>query len=74
MKEYLEARKGRKLGITRAGMPKEVYFEATVVAVAGGVVILADDAGQELALPLDKILLIGPPETEPEGDQVGFRP
>ena len=74
MKEYLEARQGQKLGITRAGMPKEVYFEATVVAVAGGVVVLKDDSGQEIALPLDKILLVGPPEKEPESDQMGFRP
>jgi len=74
MKEFLEARKGQKLGIIRAGMPKEVYFEATVVAVAGGVVILKDDSGQEIALPLDKILLIGPPEPEPEPDKMGFRP
>jgi hypothetical protein len=74
MKEFLEARKGQKLGITRAGMPKEVYFEATVITVAGGVVILKDDSDQEIALPLDKILLVGPPEPEPEPGKVGFRP
>jgi len=74
MKQYLEARKGQKLGITRAGMPKEVYFEATVKEVAGSVVILADDSGQEIALPLDKILVVGPPEPKPEPDKVGFRP
>jgi hypothetical protein len=74
MKEYLEAHKGQKLGIIRAGMPKEVYFEATVNEVAGGVVILKNDSGQEIALPLDKILLIGPPEPEAESDKVGFRP
>jgi hypothetical protein len=74
MKEYLEARQGQKLGITRAGMPKEVYFEATVVAVAASVVVLKDDSGREIALPLDKILVVGPAEKEPDADKVGFRP
>lgn len=74
MKAYLESRQGQKLGLTRAGMPKEVYFEATVQEVRGEVVILKNGAGQEIVLPLDKILMIGPAEPEALPGQVGFQP
>jgi len=74
MKAYLESRKGQKLGITRAGMPKEIYFEATVQEVQGEVVILKNGSGQEIVLPLDKILMIGPPETVAGPGELGFRP
>lgn len=73
MKDYLEAKVGQKLGVTRVGVPKEVYFEATLTAVRGGVAVFADAAGREVALGVDKILVIGPPEEPAAGGQVGFR-
>ena len=74
MKDYLASRQGQKLGIIRAGMPKEVYFEAKVKEVRERLVLLENEAGEEIALPLDKILLVGPPEKESASGAVGFKP
>jgi len=62
MKEYLQNKLGQKLGVTRAGFPKEVYFEARLDKLGDNVAVFTDDDGGEIALPLDKIILVGPPE------------
>lgn len=64
MKSYLAEKIGKRLGISRLGIPKEVYFEALVKQVKENVVIFEDDDGAEIAIPLDKILVAGPPEQE----------
>ena len=75
MKNYLENKKGERVGIIRAGMPKEVYFEARIRDLAGDVVLLENDDGEEMALPVDKIIMIGPPEKKDTPDRVmGFKP
>lgn len=69
MKTYLKNKVGQKLGVIRAGMPKEVYFEATLKEVGEDTAVFEDKDGDEIALPLDKILLIGPPEESGENAQ-----
>ncbi len=71
MKGYLESKKGELVGIIRAGMPKDVYFEAKVKELSGEVVILENDQGEELALPVEKIILVGPCQDEPKS-RAGF--
>ncbi len=66
MKEYLENKTGKKLGITRAGFPKEVYFEAVLKRVDEQVAVFEDDDGEEIAIPLDKIIMVGKAEREEE--------
>jgi hypothetical protein len=68
MKEYLEKNKGRKLGVVRAGFPKEVYFEAVVETVSDGAAVFRLEDGKEAAVSLDKILLAGTPDA-PDQDQ-----
>jgi hypothetical protein len=73
MKEYLESKKGKKISVTRAGFPKEVYFEGKLKKVVGEVAVLEDENKKEIALPIDKILLVGPPEkSEQEKGRAGF--
>jgi hypothetical protein len=75
MKSYLTAKTGQKLGVTRAGMPKEVYFEAVLREVGEDCAVFTDDEGREVVVPLDKILVIGPaPEAEGERRKPGFLP
>ncbi len=73
MKSYLKEKIGSRLGITRQGMPKEVYFEAELKAVLDDTAVFVDEEG-ELAVCLDKILLVTPPEDSgPEKDPPGFK-
>jgi hypothetical protein len=75
MKSYLTAKTGQKLGVTRAGMPKEVYFEAMLREVGDDFAVFTDDEGREIAVPLSKILVIGPaPEAEKSRRRPGFLP
>jgi len=62
MKEYLKAQLGKKIGVIRIGIPKEVYFEAELKEIKEGVVIFEDEKGEEFALGIDKIILAGAPE------------
>ncbi len=62
MKTYLEKKLNQKLGITRAGIPKEVYFEATLLAVEDEHALFQDQDGKEFALAIDKIVIAGAPE------------
>ena len=66
MKEFLKSKIGEKLGITRFGMPSEVYFEAKLKAVEGEVAIFNDEHGQTFGLGIDRIILVGPPEQTKE--------
>ena len=73
MKNYLAKKIGEKLSVIRAGMPKEVYFEAVLKSVDDEVALFEDGKGREIALPLDKILVIGQPEElESERNPMGF--
>lgn len=58
MKEFLEKLKGKKIGVIRAGVPKEVYFEGTVKEVVGDSAVFEIDSGK-IAVNLDKILVAG---------------
>jgi hypothetical protein len=69
MKSYLETRRDKLLGVTRAGMPKEVYFEARLKEVKGDVAIFELEQGKEAAVPLDKILVAGDPDRPGEADR-----
>ncbi len=71
MKTYLESKIGKRIGITRVGMPKEVYFEGVVKEIVGEVVIIEDDEGRQYALPVDKVLIVGPAE-EKDKPPAGF--
>ena len=66
MKEYLENRIGQKLSVTRAGFPQEVHFEASLEGLIGQVAVFRDKDGNEVALPMDKIILVGPPGDKDE--------
>jgi hypothetical protein len=72
MLEYLQGKIGDKVGLTRAGMPREVYFEGTLTKIVGGAAVLTVDEGREIAVPIDKILLVGPPAAEAERSVAGF--
>lgn len=71
MKSYLKNKIGSKLGIIRQGVPKEVYFEAELKKVLDDTAIFEGEEG-ELALSLDKILMVMPPE-EVERKTPGFK-
>ena len=64
MKEFLKSKIGEKLGITRFGMPQEIYFEAKLKAIDGEVALFEDDRGQGFALGIDRIIMVGPPEKQ----------
>lgn len=72
MLEYLQEKIGTRVGLVRTGMPREVYFEGKLVRIVGGAAVLTDDEGREVAVPLDKILLVGPPAAETERPVAGF--
>ncbi len=73
MKSYLKDKLGSKLGITRQGMPKEVYFEAELIKVLEDTAVFAGEEG-EIAVCLDKILLVSPPEdSETDRNPPGFK-
>jgi|GEM_PF-1794347 len=74
MKEYLQAHLGKKIGVIRIGIPKEVYFEAELKEIKEGVAVFEDEKGEEFALGIDKIILVGAPERKPgeEKPRTGF--
>ena len=72
MKEFLAGKVGKKCGFLRIGYPKEVFFEGVLKAIQGDVLIIEDAKMQEIALTIDKIIMIGPPEKELEQKPVGF--
>jgi len=75
MKEFLKSKLGEKLGITRFGMPTEVYFEARLKAVEGEVAIFEDEHGQSFALGIERIILVGPSgESKQRKLRPGFNP
>lgn len=70
MKDFLKSRIGEKLGITRLGFPKEVYFEAKLKAVEGEAAIFEDEKSRVFALGVDKIIMVGSPELGAEEQRV----
>ncbi len=76
MKDFLKARIGEKLGVTRIGLPKEVYFEAKLKAVENAVAVFEDEKAQSFAVGIDKIIMAGAPDQKSEEERVkpGFTP
>ena len=72
VKEYLESKVGQKVGIVRAGFPKEVQTSGKLAKVEFDMAVISDDQKQEWAIPLDKILAVVPCEDEKE-KKAGFR-
>ena len=66
MHKFLKNRIGKKLGITRFGIPKEVYFEATLKSIEDDVAVFENEQGEEFALEISKIIMVGPPEKQEE--------
>ena len=65
MKDYLSAQVGKRLLVIREGYPDEVHLIGTIVRVEGEVVILKSDEDAETAVPLSRILSVGPPKSAP---------
>jgi hypothetical protein len=76
MKEFLKSKIGEKMGVTRFGIPAEVYFEAKLKAIEGEAAVFEDDRGQVFALGIDRIILVSPPEKDKATDKSrpGFGP
>lgn len=76
MKEFLKAKIGEKMGVTRIGIPSEVYFEARLKAVEGEIAVFEDDKGQLFGLGIERIILVGSPERRDGGEKArpGFGP
>jgi ferredoxin-fold anticodon binding domain-containing protein len=73
VKEYLEKRVGKQVGITRSGFPKELLHSGKVLRVESDMAVLQDDKGREWAIPLDKVLLVGPADVEGDERPAGFK-
>ena len=69
MRAYLEKKIGKKLGVARIGFPKEVHFEARLIEVDDETAVFEDEDGREIALAMDKIIYVGPPEEGGEDDR-----
>jgi RNase P/RNase MRP subunit p29 len=61
MNEYLTKYIGKKVGVIRAGRPKEVYLEGELVSVGETAVVLRFDDGKEAAVALQHIVMAGSP-------------
>ena len=73
VEEYLLKRVGQKIGVVRSGFPKEVLHTGDLVRVESGMAVIVDEKKREWAIPVDKILIVSPPDGE-EGDRTaGFR-
>ncbi|GEM_PF-2087661 len=73
VREYVEKRIGQHLGIVRAGFPKEVSHRGKLLRVESEMAVLEDDDGKEWAVPLDKVLVITPPDAGEDERAAGFR-
>ena len=69
MKEFLKSKVGEKLGITRFGMPVEIYFEARLKSIDNEVAVFEDERGRTFALGIDRIILVGPPEKQKDDEK-----
>lgn len=72
MKAFLEKNIGKKLGMVRLGIPKEIYVEGKVVEVSDEALTLETDEGNKLVIPLGKILQIGFIAEDTKKKKVGF--
>ena len=73
MKDYLNRYLGKKISLLRLGATKEVSHEGTLKEIVGEIAVLVADDWVELGIPLDKILIVGPPEKEKGGSRAaGF--
>ena len=73
VKEYFEKRVGKQVGVTRSGFPKEVLHSGKLLRVEYDMAVLQDDKGREWAIPLDKVLLVGPANAEDDERPAGFK-
>jgi hypothetical protein len=69
LKEFLKSKIGEKLGITRFGMPVEIYFEAKLKSIDGEVALFENERGQIFALGIDRVILVGPPEKQKDDEK-----
>jgi len=73
IKDYLEKRVGSRLGIVRNGFPKETVHAGLLVRVEADMAVIKDEKDREWAIPLDKILLVGPENLASDERPAGFR-
>lgn len=73
MKEYLSRFVGKKISLMTLGTAKDGYYEGTLKEICGNVAVLMTPKNEELGIPLDKILLVGPPVVEKDKNKkAGF--
>lgn len=72
MKEYLTRCLGKKISVSAVGVAKEAHFEGTLKELVGDTAVLLTTDGLEIGIPIDKILLVGPPGTNSAGRTAGF--
>lgn len=72
MKEYLNRFIGKKIGLLRIGVSGDASMEGTLKEIVGEIAVLVNEDGEEWGVPLDKILLIGPPTGNVKGRSAGF--
>jgi len=73
IRDYLEKRCGSRLGIIRSGFPREIAYSGLLVRVESEIAVIRDDNNREWAIPLDKILLVGPENPDNTERPAGFR-
>ena len=72
MKEYLKRFIGKKISLLRIGVSRDASTEGTLKEIVGETAVLVNEDGEELGIPLDKILLAGPPTGDVKGRAAGF--
>lgn len=72
MKEFLTGKIGQKLNFIREGYPREVSFDGVLKDIQGNILIIVDAKGNEIAMSLEKILMVGPPDEEKPHNPPGF--
>jgi len=56
----------------RAGVLKEIFICGTLKEIVGEVAVLVTEDNVELGIPLNMIVLAGPPDQIEEGRSAGF--
>lgn len=72
VKEFLEKRIGKQMTIVSVGLPKENARSGKLARVELDVAVIEDRQKKEWAIPLDKVLLIGPPDADDGERSAGF--
>jgi hypothetical protein len=72
MREYLTRFMGKRVGITRAGILKEVFISGILKEITGEVAVIVTDDNIEIGIPLNMIVAAGPPDQNVGGRSAGF--